>query len=1021
MFNRLREAGLMINVAKSEFPKPDSPSCAMLLDMNKRPHEVQNKGKRRPRLIGGNDTCSGRVEIMFDDTWNTVCDTYWDLQDAAVVCNQLGCGAAISTSGGAYFGEGNGPIWNYIHVCTGNEIRLNDCPIASRGHREDWQLRLVNGQSICEGRVEVYYDGVWGRVTDTQWNLNEAEVVCRQLKCGSAISIYNHLKSGKGRGPTWISNVRCNGSEPFLGNCSFTKTEQSSIGDDVGVVCSDHIQIRLVDGGSDCAGRVELYYNGSWGTACDDSWDLAHAQIVCNQLKCGQALNATVSGWFGPGMGPVWLDCGLNDSVLWECLVEPWSESDCNHKEDAGVICSGTHRAVRLQDGANPCQGRIEVFYNGTWGTVCADSFDMEDAEVVCKQLSCGSAQSVDGDVTFGSGSGPIWLDDVSCRLHDMFLWQCPSSPWGEHNCAHQEDVGVICSELSPRKIRNEGDMKNSKTQLASEKFGYGKTQYPASSFPEPAYEEIEIHNLGTGPDIQSSSSLKLEYYTGSELQEGDDIHLQAVTVQPSNETTSAEIVHKKELISSMLVGPYAPCIGSLLVYSRGQWNSVCSSLWDSADGKIVCKQIGCGSYHTTSTNPITQETGPMLVDKIQCKGTESSLSECALNSSGQQKCETGTTVVIFCKGINELLINIYYFCPHTLLADMGISQEVGWKSLTLSGILSKRLVSQQPTGEPRDQRSLVQTRRRNDRQRLQAIYESPLKGSGKEEQCSLLSDGNLNAKENCPTEIRNRSEQVICSSGTRGHWVKQNVILVDGDSPCAGRVQARNFDAWGIICGRSWDMNDARVLCKYLGCGDAVSASGNSQFGAGNLPVFNFEIGCNGSEEDPWKCELKHLAHKNCSGEVEAAGVICSGKRRPRLVGGNDTCSGRVEIMFDDTWNTVCDTYWDLQDAAVVCNQLGCGAAISTPEGAYFGEGNGPIWNYIHVCTGNEIRLTDCPIASSGDRQCTHRNDASVICSGASIDGNIGGCNYNELIIVLKCNGCTEEALDNCLPLTQH
>ncbi|XP_048460502.1 deleted in malignant brain tumors 1 protein-like [Rhincodon typus] len=644
-------------------------------------------GKRRPRLVGGSDTCSGRVEIMVDGTWNTVCDTYWDLQDAAVVCNQLGCGTAISTPGGAYFGEGNGPIWNYIYTCIGNELRLTDCPIESSGHHEcthrndanvicsgeDWQLRLANGNSICEGRVEVYYDGVWGRVIDTEWNLNEAEVVCRQLKCGSAINIYDHLKFGKGTGPTWINDVRCNGTEPFLRNCSFTKNEQSSLAVDVGVVCSDHIQIRLVDGGSRCAGRVELYYNGSWGTACDDFWDLADAQVVCNQLKCGQALSAPVSGLFSPGVGPIWLDCGVNDSVLWECLLGPLSKSDCNHKEDAGVICSD-HRAVRLQDGANPCQGRVEVFYNMTWGTVCSDSFDMEDAEVVCKQLSCGSAQSVESAITFGSGSGQIWLDDVNCRLHDTFLWQCPSSPWGQHNCDHKEDVGVICSELNPRKIHNEGDTKNSKTEPVSEKFelqlaaGFNtcsgrveiffnntwgticddswdrhdaavvcrqlncghpvsaleevlferenttiwinevkckgselflwdcqlsvmgnhycehkedvnlicsghqqvtapfnqqriplfiipcifvtlliavslalaaelqrcfqkdnrKTQYSTSRFPEPDYEEIEIHNFGTDPDFHSNSSLnKLEYYTGSELHEGDDIHMQ--------------------------------------------------------------------------------------------------------------------------------------------------------------------------------------------------------------------------------------------------------------------------------------------------------------------------------------------------------------------------------------------------------------------------------------------------------------------------------------------------------------
>ncbi|XP_060690398.1 antigen WC1.1-like [Hemiscyllium ocellatum] len=218
-----------------------------------------------------------------------------------------------------------------------------------------------------------------------------------------------------------------------------------------------HIQIRLVDGGSRCAGRVELLSNGTWGTVCDDSWDLADAQVVCRQLKCGQALNATISSWFDPGVGPIWLDnvkCRVNDSVLWQCPAGSWGETDCNHKEDAGVICS-EHRAMRLQDGANHCQGRVEVLYNGTWGTVCADSFGIKEAEVICKQLGCGSAQSVEGALTFGSGSGQIWLDDVSCRLHDTLLWQCPSSPWGKHDCNHQEDVGIICSGKNcKRKLR---------------------------------------------------------------------------------------------------------------------------------------------------------------------------------------------------------------------------------------------------------------------------------------------------------------------------------------------------------------------------------------------------------------------------------------------------------------------------------------------------------------------------------------------------------------------------------------
>ncbi|XP_020379640.2 scavenger receptor cysteine-rich type 1 protein M130-like isoform X1 [Rhincodon typus] len=547
-------------------------------------------GQRRPRLVGGSDTCSGRVEIMFEDTWNTVCDTYWDLQDAAVVCNQLGCGAVISSPGGAYFGEGNGPIWNYIHVCIGNELHLTDCSIASWGnhqctHRndasvicsdEDWQLRLANGESICEGRVEVYYDGVWRRVIDTEWNLNEAEVVCRQLKCGSAINIYNHSKFGKGTGPTWITNVRCNGTEPFLRNCSFRKTEQSPFVDDVGVVCSDHFQIRLVDGGSRCAGRVELYYNGSWGTVCDDSWDLADAQVVCNQLKCGQALNATVSSWFGPGVGPIWLDnvnCNMKDSVLWECLVGQWSESDCNHKEDAGVICSD-HRAVRLQDGANPCQGRVEVYYNRTWGTVCADSFGKAAADVVCQQLSCGSAQSVESANTFGSGSGQIWLDDVNCRLHDTLLWQCPSSPWGQHNCDHKEDVGVICSELGPRKTRNEGDTKNRKT--------------------EPVSENFELR----------------------------------------------------------LAAGFNNCSGRVEILFNGTWGTICDDSWDKQDAAVVCRQLNCGHPMLALEEVLLEGgNGTIWIDEVKCKGSELFLWDCQLSIMGDRDCEHKEDVKLICSG----------------------------------------------------------------------------------------------------------------------------------------------------------------------------------------------------------------------------------------------------------------------------------------------------------------------------------------------------------------------------------
>uniref|UniRef100_A0A8C9QU21 SRCR domain-containing protein n=1 Tax=Spermophilus dauricus TaxID=99837 RepID=A0A8C9QU21_SPEDA len=110
------------------------------------------------------------------------------------------------------------------------------------------------------------------------------------------------------------------------------------------LLASLHSVLRLVDGGSHCAGRVEILQQGSWGSICDDSWDLSDAHVVCRQLGCGVALEATVSAHFGEGSGPIWLDelnCTGEEAHVWQCPSQGWGQHDCSHKEDAGVICSG--------------------------------------------------------------------------------------------------------------------------------------------------------------------------------------------------------------------------------------------------------------------------------------------------------------------------------------------------------------------------------------------------------------------------------------------------------------------------------------------------------------------------------------------------------------------------------------------------------------------------------------------------------------------------------------------------------
>ena len=101
------------------------------------------------------------------------------------------------------------------------------------------------------------------------------------------------------------------------------------------------------------------------------------------------------------------------------------------------------------------------------------------------------------------------------------------------------------------------------------------------------------------------------------------------------------------------------------------------------------------------------------------------------------------------------------------------------------------------------------------------------------------------------------------------------------------------------------------------------------------------------------------------------------------RLVGGNTLLEGRVEVFLLGQWGTVCDNYWDLADATVVCRQLGYLRAVEAPRSAIFGAGSGPSWYYRLYCTGSERRLTGCSKSISNfGSACSHSRDAGAVCS---------------------------------------
>ena len=87
----------------------------------------------------------------------------------------------------------------------------------------------------------------------------------------------------------------------------------------------------------------------------------------------------------------------------------------------------------------------MEVFYNGTWGTVCDDFWELDDARVVCRELGYEGVVSAHGNAHFGRGTGEIWLDNVECTGSESKLGLCDHKGVGDHNCNHGEDAGVVC------------------------------------------------------------------------------------------------------------------------------------------------------------------------------------------------------------------------------------------------------------------------------------------------------------------------------------------------------------------------------------------------------------------------------------------------------------------------------------------------------------------------------------------------------------------------------------------------
>ena len=563
--------------------------------------------------------------------------------------------------------------------------------------------------TATEGRVEIFHDNQWGTVCDDGWGIVEARAVCHQLGFSDALYHWGDATFGEGSGPIWMDDVSCLHGATRLDQCSMNSggfgSHNCDHNEDAGVSCDPAFlppappkpppsppqaplydgDLRLVDGpahleGPVLEGRLEVYHcvtsggnrDCSWGTVCDNDFGEEEAMVACRQMGKGDAKRWQGGGRYGRGGGVIWLDdlgCTGTEARLGDCPFreQTWGSNDCSHREDAGLICLGTdfppkppqpppappHAPIfagdlRLVDGPTVHAGRIEIFHDGEWGTICDDGWGPNEARAVCRQLGYADAAAyeddndpygyggwtyddisydptsyssygsygtpaqqrlpnpprpprpppppsprpppppppgdVDGAVQYsklhyGRGKGRIWLDDVACHDSDSRLDQCSHEPWSVNNCEHSEDVGVRC-------------------------VGH------------------------RSPDPPSPPPLP-----------------------PSSPQWEGQL---------RLAGGDSSTEGRVEVLHAGVWGTVCDDGWGANEAQTVCRQLGYSGGISVGGRDqgdkfFGEGSGPIWLDDVECpagatgRGGVAYISSCAHNAWGINNCEHNEDAGVIC------------------------------------------------------------------------------------------------------------------------------------------------------------------------------------------------------------------------------------------------------------------------------------------------------------------------------------------------------------------------------------
>ncbi|NWS80979.1 LOXL3 oxidase, partial [Toxostoma redivivum] len=350
-------------------------------------------------------------------------------------------------------------------------------------------------------------------------------------------------------------------------------------------------------------------------------------------------------------------------------------------------------------------EGRVEVFYNDEWGTICDDDFTLGNAHVLCRHLGFVAATGWAHSAKYGKGVGRIWLDNVNCAGNEKSIGDCKHRGWGNSDCSHEEDAGVVCKDeripgfkdsnvIEVRKLlARVGDVQDVTGCGAVWELGVqeSNTGFPGSWQGVGAWQSLVAGDTSTatghtghGSGLLSPHRLfterqQLNYRLHSVSCMGTEVHLSMCSFEFYRGNSSAACGAGMPAVVSCVPGPLfatgnahkkkqrqqqqqqgQPRIrlkggarvgeGRVEVLRSSEWGTICDDRWNLQSASVVCRELGFGSAKEALTGArMGQGTGPIHLNEVQCRGTEKSLWNCPFRNITQEDCKHSEDAAVRC------------------------------------------------------------------------------------------------------------------------------------------------------------------------------------------------------------------------------------------------------------------------------------------------------------------------------------------------------------------------------------